>query len=770
MLHFLVKLLNVKQAFLHLISLIWYIIGTPNLRKSSLSSQVPVPNFRVVGNEFGGDSSITVSVGVLTSHSNSLIKSDNECSTSLVDSSSLGIETETEEPGVTTASTNGDILSSLQSSEPDEMPLSLVSWYSEPGDCSSSSTHCCQHSDLANSKLSSTIGSELSDVVNNSVINSTSVTPTTTTVVNHNELLSEEKENKTPSTTSLIHKVETTTTPAFKEKPKGTRVKEQQCSSDTVPLSKKTNTSEKQATSSDLSKRNKMHVQVYEQTSEINHNSETSGSQVEHKKDGKHKLECPKCARRSKSGTNTPATAQSRSSSSRRVVSHHHHNANHQSLANCTSNNVGSRELKKPIKSILKSESRSGGSGGSGSGSEKQSSMDSLGSNSGVNTMTRSDTGPRAKFYINNSSDNISYPEDKTVTKLKRIEKYATVRLSRKTKNAKQLPDDTHCRERTSSGSDSRSDSHCIPDLMTKSMSFLEKSSGPPSQQSRNVTCIASGTSSLKRQGSLKLRKPSPGWEPGATRTSALRLLKMQENKARSGSHSIGYYPGTSGSTHSGSGESIQFHHALSANTQTSRSSGSSHHHHQYASRGSANTSNNSTSVKDRGHSSAKVFAKLSSAQTASSSMKRLRQEKAIQTDEIISSEPVGASSSSSCVIDACSNVSSTTTNNNTFVNSTKANDSPNSSPEPIIFDASLTINALDQQSEQIKHLENLVKRYKKSALRFQKEFERTENKNIELNKQLQETQMESSEMLEFLQAEKSTLAESLVEVEMEVK
>ncbi len=66
---------------------------------------------------------------------------------------------------------------------------------------------------------------------------------------------------------------------------------------------------------------------------------------------------------------------------------------------------------------------------------------------------------------------------------------------------------------------------------------------------------------------------------------------------------------------------------------------------------------------------------------------------------------------------------------------------------------------------EQIKGLEKLANRYRNTALRFQYEYEKSEAKNIELR----ESQTESSEMIDFLQTEKSTLAESLAELEIEV-
>jgi hypothetical protein len=145
-------------------------------------------------------------------------------------------------------------------------------------------------------------------------------------------------------------------------------------------------------------------------------------------------------------------------------------------------------------------------------------------------------------------------------------------------------------------------------DPMTKSMSFLEKgeigdhSSLPFAPNNNTTTC-------LKRQGSLRLKKGvSPQWEPCTTRTTALRMQKMQETKAKKGGGggSATTVSGGSGSAHSGSGESIN------------------HNHH------STTTPTNKTISSGKSTDKSKVFAKLSSAvgQTASSNQKRLKQEK----------------------------------------------------------------------------------------------------------------------------------------------
>lgn len=79
------------------------------------------------------------------------------------------------------------------------------------------------------------------------------------------------------------------------------------------------------------------------------------------------------------------------------------------------------------------------------------------------------------------------------------------------------------------------------------------------------------------------------------------------------------------------------------------------------------------------------------------------------------------------------------------------------------------SVDAASDLLDQIKQLEKLANRYRNTALKFQSKYESSEAIKSELAKQLQETQQESSEMVEFLQAEKSTLAESLTEIETEV-
>ena len=234
-----------------------------------------------------GDSSITVGVGSLST-SSSLVKSDNECA-SLVDSS-LGTETETEEPGVTTASTNGDLLSSLQSSEPDEMPLSLVSWYSEPGDCVSacSNSACCEQQ--MNGDDSQCGASEFSDLI----VKSDHSQATPTAAVPSVDFLSEEKENKTPGLAAAAPASSTSNShiPCRAAKKEHKTKDKDQCSDNSQTAPKK---SQKQksassasnkpsveghgfdSTGSKSSRRDKMHVQVFEQKSETtNHNSVTS--------------------------------------------------------------------------------------------------------------------------------------------------------------------------------------------------------------------------------------------------------------------------------------------------------------------------------------------------------------------------------------------------------------------------------------------------------------------------------------------------------------
>ncbi|ODN06485.1 hypothetical protein Ocin01_00180 [Orchesella cincta] len=74
------------------------------------------------------------------------------------------------------------------------------------------------------------------------------------------------------------------------------------------------------------------------------------------------------------------------------------------------------------------------------------------------------------------------------------------------------------------------------------------------------------------------------------------------------------------------------------------------------------------------------------------------------------------------------------------------------------------------ETTEQIKNLERLCNRYRNQVMKIQSDYEQSEYKKVELMKQLEENTVESNEMIEFLQAEKSTLAESLTEVEVEAK
>jgi len=667
--------------------------GTSN--KISVIDELPsslVPNFHVEGSGLG-DSSITVAVASLNS------------AVPLSSSVVVPHESQGGPPGSGPAS--------VQSSE--EMKLSLVSWYSEPDDPSrvisdSVSISCCAQS----TSLHLHNGRQTVSMTNSVMSKSGS----------------EEKENRTPEPAELCTNASTDKQAVIENDSKS--------DSNTV---------------GGHSQRVKMHVQLLEQ--KCSSHSENGGNNLgcSVKKDSNEscqstkdfksiKPDCPRCSRRSKSGSTTPSNnlhchpqPRSRIPANRRVIP----------------STKSSTELKKPIKSILKRESR--GSGGSGSGSDNKSSMDSLGSSAELgNTplrsiMTRSDSGSRAKFNLNHQifDDSSSPSEDRFNSKLRRIEKYATLRM-RKPNKVKPLEfSDTDVNSCTSGGEQSSccSKAGTPSELMSKSMSFLEKST-----VTRVERAPLSSNSSLKRQGSLRVKRSPPVWEPCTTRTTALRMQKLHESKAKSGgghytspnsSNTNGHHH--SGSAHSGSGESI---HHLNHST-------SSLHHHSTGGRSGGGSSSgmsakghshhSQVSVKDsKCGSTTKVFAKLSSAmgQTASSNQKRLKQEKYIQTEE--------------------------TPQQNFCSRCHHINGDGASSISPIP-----TVEGALDLAEQIKRLEGLANRYRNTALRYQSEYEKSEAKKTELTKQLVEAQTESSEMIDFLQAEKSTLAESLTEIENEV-
>jgi hypothetical protein len=665
-----------------------------------------VPNFHVEGSGLG-DSSITVAVASLASAvplSNSVVV-----------------------PHASQGGPGGSGPASVQSSE--EMKLSLVSWYSEPDDTTRiigdpTGIPCCPQSSSLHLHNGRQAISMTSSVMSKSG--------------------SEEKENRTPEPRAINSAID----------PSEKLTILVGCRNETSD----TNSEGKNNVSSvsGQSQRTKMHVQLQDQGS-----SETPEGGKQHgcsfKKDiasfessngGKSvKPDCPRCSRRSKSGSTTPSSGHN---------SHCHSQSRIRTPANrrVIQSTKSSTELKKPIKSILKRESR--GSGGSGSGSDNKSSMDSLGSSAEMGhtplrpIMTRSDSGSRAKFNLNHQVFNETVDassEDRFSSKMRRIEKYATLRMR---KGMKVKPLDFSESDVTSCTSGGEQSSGCSKagtpnEMMTKSMSFLEKSTVP-----RGESAPLNSSSSLRRQGSLRARKSPPVWEPCTTRTTALRMQKMQATKAKSGGgHHYSATPSStntnghyhhSGSAHSGSGDSIHhLTHSTSSLHQPSTSgrsgngpspSSKSHIHSQ-----------SQMNLKDKVGGTTKVFAKLSSAfgHTASSNQKRLRQEKAIQTEEIPQTYHYHRGHYHS-------------------------NGEHGSSLSPVP-----TVDGVMDLTDQIKRLEGLANRYRNTALRFQTEYEKSEAKKTELTKQLLEIQTESNEMIEFLQAEKSTLAESLTEIENEV-
>lgn len=741
----------------------------PSGEVKSVSGKPPVPNFRVEGSG-AGDSSITVAVASLSSAVSASITLHNSGGRGGSTGGTNSLENG-EQPG----SSSGPV--SIQSSE--EMRLSLVSWYSEPDDPSRVIEGCCSVLNTYRQEESESTGQEIitrrdacdsgSSMGHDAISSATNLSP-----VCKSE--SEEKENKTPepcgnrdkgsdivadknaanetiSKSEFIHpfvesgekkadsgeKSATLTTNAGDCDSTGQSTLKQNSNRERPEKSHKSLTTPPQ--------KSRAHVQVSEHTQQCGGSSHHGPRCHQDPSNRNSKPECPRCSRRSKSGTTTPATgpqvAKSRTPANRRVV---------QSVKSST-------EIKKPIKSILKHDSR--GSAGSGSGSDKQSSMDSLGSSGelGVtpvhilrgrmtNTlMTRSDSGTRARFNFSSGPPDTpsGAPEDKAVSKLKRIEKYATLRVRKSLKprpldlsDSEAQPNDTH-------NSGSKAGVPGMPgEIMSKSMSYLEKASSNRvhiSSHGHTYGESNSASSTLKRQGSLRVKKPISPWEPSGTRTSVLRLQKMQEAKAKNSPGGGGGSSGSanSGSAHSGSGDSLHFlpHSANSTSTSAGSSGMSSIHLSGVHSAPAAHGRMSALAAAKEKHMGAKIFSKLSSAlgQTASSNQKRVRQERGVQTD-VLSTVPVPLDVGGSGRVSL--------------------------SPVP-------ALEFGPENAEQIKNLERLCNRYRNQFIKVQSEFEKSESRKDELMKQLEETQHESTEMIEFLQAEKSTLAESLTEVEVEV-
>lgn len=782
---------------------------------TSNGNKPPVPNFRVEGSG-AGDSSITVAVASLSSAVSTSVNIHTSGGGTARGGNSTG-GTNSLENGEQPGSSSGPV--SIQSSE--EMRLSLVSWYSEPDDPSRIIEGCCSalntyrqgeeeenggtgahhhhHRDTCGSG-SSSMGHE---AISSSVTNNSSPACKSE---------SEEKENKTP---------EPFVSGGNGDKISGSKNDDMNGTHDTIssksefinPTSKKIDCDNNSSTNKNSNSSNapssqdgcsrksqallsksvdgelggkqsgkvgdstksaktppqkaRAHVQVadHPKQSSSSCGSGGGGHSSRCQQDSSNRSsrpECPRCSRRSKSGTTTPASgsqvARTRTPANRRVVQ----------------SSKSSTEIKKPIKSILKHDSR--GSAGSGSGSDKQSSMDSLGSTGDIGVtpvhilrgrmsnalMTRSDSGTRARFNFNSPSDTPhGAPEDKVVSKLKRIEKYATLRVRKSIKprpldlsDSEVQPGSNDVRHAiNSSGSGTKGGVSCAPtDVMSKSMSYLEKSSSNrvhissaqghhhPHQFGEST----SASSTLKRQGSLRVKKHGtpPQWEPSGTRTSALRLQKMQEAKAKNSPggfvSSGGGGSGNSGSAHSGSGDSLHYLPQSANSTSTSAGSSGMSSIHLTGSHSAPAVRMSATVAAKEKHMGAKIFSKLSSAmgQTASSNQKRIKQERGVQTDVLSSVPPFDVSGRVSL------------------------------SPVP----ASLQLEgSADPNLEQIKNLERLCTRYRNQFMKVQSEYERSESKKVDLLKQLEETQHESTEMIEFLQAEKSTLAESLTEVEIEV-
>ncbi|XP_035701074.1 uncharacterized protein LOC110862005 isoform X2 [Folsomia candida] len=651
-----------------------------------VSCSGPVPNFRVEGSD-AGDSSVTV-VTSLSLSSSAL----QDCC-------------------------GGGGSESEPSSE--DMKLSLVSWYSEPDDAarlaltSSTSSACCprQTMSLTGSLLSKS-GSEEKE----------NQTP------EPRRREAEENDESTSSSCNLLPLIlDTEVLGGSRESVLTLRGEE-----DKAPNNRKNQTESNKHVQLLLDGKNSANDKTVPHHGPKKHTAFNQSTSISNAATP----ECGKCARKSKSGNNTPHgnhQSRIRTPASRRLMP----------------STKSSTELKKPIKSILKSDSRSG------SGSDNKSSMDSLPSADrtctnattplrprGAELLSRSESTTRAKFNLNHEffnadgspsnqeAYNNSTSEERLALKLRRIEKYATLRLRKTRVRPLELGSDSDIINTTGGKSKAGTPTTTTGiDLMTKSMSFLEKggpNNGDATSLPWNGMQHGQKSNSLKRQGSLRIKnRSSPPWEPCTTRTTALRMQKMQESKAKGGGtsggvttySSVGSGSAHTGSTHSGSGDSI--HHLV----PQSRSAPSS------------KTLSACNLTSGKGGDKFKVFAKLSSAggQTASSNQKRLKQEKSVQTD-----------------------VHPTTTDQ--LLN---GNNPTSMSPIP-------SVDAASDLLDQIKQLEKLANRYRNTALKFQSKYESSEAIKSELAKQLQETQQESSEMVEFLQAEKSTLAESLTEIETE--
>lgn len=572
------------------------------------------PEFRVEGSGHG-DSSVTVSPG-------STVKDVTKTAIGTVGTDSDGQLVPHSIPFNENAGVGH---SSLSRQNSEEMPLSLVSWYSEPCDSSHLNRPCCV-----------TVGENAMPDIN-------SMREITTEAGSDR---SEEKENKTPKGTSE-------TLPNFFS----SQSNKQGMLKNSMMI--------KIHAKNSVQRRGRLDKKSDTDKTDRDHSISTPGERCVRKQNGVDcpgQIECPRCSRKSKSGTVTPVSP---SRTPKRQIPYR----------------TPVPDFKKPIKSILKNESRGS------SGSEKQSSMDSLGSGSGSGTspvlqMSRSDSGPRTKFLFQQGIK----PEDVVdgdYSGLKRIERYATIRIRKKAMETLDLRVDPPRKL-------SFEDIHSVPDsstdLMIKSMPYLEKQSSEDNSES-----------SFQRQGSIRVRKGSPNWTPCATRTTALRLLKIQESKAKQAN---GFEKGA----HSGSRENV--YNPIPQSQAIKNGSGAA-------------------------KKETKVFPKLSSSflgQTTSSSQKRIRQERGVQTEPILNikmSHQHGLRRSATPI-----------------------------SPTPISDDIPVDMKPEDE----IKYYQAEARKYKAKTIKYQYIYEAAELEKLALENHLRELQNESKEMINFLQDEKALL------------
>lgn len=393
-----------------------------------------------------------------------------------------------------------------QSSDDHSLKLSLVSWYSEVEGPSSEASSCCDGRQAVSMSMSATAGTTSQLVISSK---------------------GEEKENLVPENPKNSENGEQTKLGLSAPSGSSESVLTLRSQEDLKLISSTAIDSERKT----RSHKNKVKLVDADKSNVTPLSSKFLGNG----KSNSNSASCLKCTRslisHLNSASRTPASA-----SRRLMVS-----------------TKSSSEIKKPIKSILKSDS-----GKSGSGSDNKSSMDSVHS---ADRMTR-------------SCDSKVKPPGQG---FRRIERYATLRFrSKKGKEEDATEDASHPQNQA---------------LMTKSLTFLEKEKPGGSN----------GT--LKRQGSVRGKGPSPNWEPCLTRTTALRLQKMQEAKNKQHQQ--------------GSGESLA--HQLQPEKENDTNNKGHARAHWVKGYGPQHPG------KEKG-----VFYKLASAQgqTASSNQKRLKQER----------------------------------------------------------------------------------------------------------------------------------------------